>query len=518
MIRQVLRFLLVWPEGVADREGQAWVKQREAAFGPLLDEKTAAGMCGVVLAPQRIPELLKYFQDWRREGGRINCFGIDEELVEDDQTSVEWFTVDPTYRGAFKSLYWDLQEPVERLDDHLSVKADRMKRGVHLAGGFTVVYVSDRFEALVEKHRLSGIDFIWCRDVGKYQAPQWYFPVCARPLGRGLDDPRIDITKLSGRGFQTLDPRGRHGQHSAFEEQYKRDAGPSDPLLEELLALMCSMELLKRPGRIVATFPSYLLEYLPDTDFAYTVLDMGDGEGGNSRHRGLAMNRKARDLLKAHGIVTHEHCKPVMILDRPLKGAEDLDRRYGPPEPPFSAEQLAGIRELESRAWAEHVAHPKPPPAPNLARALALLRSWKRRAPESFAKPATPKALAEAATALGLEIPAAWQKVLRISNGGRIDNSPLADDQACFILPVEKLAKSRQTEAAYYRDIHAELSHAMLPVVRTEIGDSIWLDTSQQRPDGDARVVLMSHETGGEEREWSSVAYFLEEFLAPEDD
>src|SRR5262249_19730554 len=155
----------------------------------------------------------------------------------------------------------------------------------------------------------------------------------------------------------------------------------------------------------------------PDTDFAYTMLDCGDGSGGNSRHRGFAMNRKARDLLKADGVLTDEQSAPALIVNRPPKGAEDLDRRHGTPEPAFTAEQLARIRELEARAWAEHVAHPKPPPAPNLARSLALLRSRKRSAPESFTKPVSPKALVEAATVLGAEIPAAWQKVLRISNG-----------------------------------------------------------------------------------------------------
>ena len=35
---------------------------------------------------------------------------------------------------------------------------------------------------------------------------------------------------------------------------------------------------------------------------------------------------------------------------------------------------------------------------------------------------------------------------------------------------------------------------------------------------GDCRVVLLSHETGEEEREWGSVAEFLEEVLtAPEE-
>jgi hypothetical protein len=153
-----------------------------------------------------------------------------------------------------------------------------------------------------------------------------------------------------------------------------------------------------------------------------------------------------------------------------------------------------------------------------LARSLALLRARKRHAAKSFAKPVTAPLLAQAEAALGAAIPAAWQKVLRICNGGRIEHHPLAADQACSMLPAEKLAKSRDTETAYYRDIHAEIPDAFLQIMETEVGDSIWLDTSRQAPDGDCRVVLMSHETGELEREWSSIADFLEELLTPEED
>jgi hypothetical protein len=59
---------------------------------------------------------------------------------------------------------------------------------------------------------------------------------------------------------------------------------------------------------------------------------------------------------------------------------------------------------------------------------------------------------------------------------------------------------------------------SLVVVMRTEIGDSVWLDTCATKPDGDCRVVLMSHETGEEEREWSSVADFLEDLLTAEEE
>ena len=62
------------------------------------------------------------------------------------------------------------------------------------------------------------------------------------------------------------------------------------------------------------------------------------------------MNRKARDLLKADGLLRDQDCTPALIVDEPPEGVEDLDRRYGTPDPVFSAKQWVRFRELEARA------------------------------------------------------------------------------------------------------------------------------------------------------------------------
>jgi hypothetical protein len=346
--------------------------------------------------------------------------------------------------------------------------------------------------------------------------------IAERPLGRGLDDPRIDVSQLSNEGFQTLDPRGRHGQYHAFAHQYNRGSGPKDPQTKKLFKLMRSIKI---PGEkaiaaspsVARGFHSYLRKYAPDTDFAFTVWDSAWGTSIN-RNRGLAINRKARELLRADGLLKDEDCTPALIVNEPPERSEDLDRRYGPPAPAYSSEQWAQMRKLEAQVWAEHVAHPKPPPAPNLARSLAMLRSRKRSAPEEFAKPASPKALAEVAKDLSAAIPTVWQKVLQISNGGRIDKSPLADRQGCNILSTDKLTRSRRGEVAYFQNLGTEIADTMLLAMQTEIGDSVWLDTSLPAPTGDCRVILMSHETGEQEREWPSITEFLEELLTSEED
>ncbi|HEV3263751.1 MAG TPA: SMI1/KNR4 family protein [Gemmataceae bacterium] len=519
MLRNVVHFLLVSPDGLSEKKGKAWEEEHQALLEPLGAE-TKDDITTIDTTPAHVAQLLKLLQQWRKEGARVNGYGYGEELVDDERRPVEWFTIEPTgtHYEAFENWWEDLEQPIETLDNYLSVRADRLKPGVHVAGGYLQVYVSERFKTVVEAHRLTGIEFVWIRDIGQYRAMQWYFPVCSKCLGRGLDAPFIDATRLSGKGYQTLDRRGRHGQTSAEAKQYKREAYPADPAVRRLLRLLRSMELLKRPEEFDSV-PRFLRKYLPATDFAYTVRDLADyDEDVLHRHRGLAMNRKARAVLKANGLVSDEELRPVLIVERPPPGVENLDRRYGPPPPTFSPEQMARIRELEAEAWAEHVAHPRPPRAPDLTRSLALLRSRKRRAPKGFARPATPKAIAEAAKALGTMIPAAWRKVLRVSNGGRIENCALAAGQAALLIPAEKLAKSRQTEADYYGNIEVKLPDSLLLAMATEIGDSIWLDPARPKPGGDCRVVLMSHETGGERREWSSIAEFLEELLTAEVD
>ena len=132
-------------------------------------------------------------------------------------------------------------------------------------------------------------------------------------------------------------------------------------------------------------------------------------------------------------------------------------------------------------------------------------------------RPVQPSAIQEAATALGLEIPVSWQKVLRISNGGRIKNCEIADGCACDIVPAEQLVEWYHVQGDYIRQtFDPEFPQSIVPVLLTEVGDYVSLDTSKRDADGDCRVFHISHETGKADREWVSVADFLEELLTAE--
>jgi hypothetical protein len=279
MIRYRLHFCLLPPKRLSERAEKAWNKEHDALVKPLVDKVTGLGDCWVVRTP------------------------------------VEWFHVEPSDSEGVTVLTWNLRDPLPSKGFPLQVRADRMKAGVHVAGWTPLVYVSERFKSVVHGHGLTGIEFVWCPDIGKYRAAQWYYPVCRNCLGRGLDHFWIDSRKLGDHGAETLDPRGRHGQFRAGSRVLKTQLPAIDPLVKEL----CILESLRRRADFANCFYSfhrYLWKHLPETDFAGTIEDWD-----STRQRGLAMNRKAWELLRANRVITDAECRPVLTW---------IERRPGP--------------------------------------------------------------------------------------------------------------------------------------------------------------------------------------------
>jgi hypothetical protein len=482
-------------------EQEKWDKEIYDAIRPLVDSCTTLGDCVIDLDSPNLPKLVRVLAGFHKQKvAWLNCPEFTERLTDLAQSRNEWFILHPKDEGEF-----DYGDPP-------SCKADRFKPGIHIAGFETYVGVSERFKTVVEDHKLTGADFIWLRDKGKYRAPQWYRLLAREPLGRGLDHPWFDSKKMTGQGYETKHPDSRHGQHNVVNlagYALKADATFGDPVKDKLLALAKSMS-----GRrlVIITCPIFLRAFLPHTDFAFTVRDSQSGDI-ITRECGLAISRRTKYILISNHLVTEAECRGVVVLDEPYQGAEILDREERTPVPCISREKLDEWHARAEEARVEFLRSPKPVRAPSLARALTLLRARKRRQPSDFAPPAKAKDFQKACDSLGRPIPEAWQLVLRVCNGGKIEACELACGEACTITALAKLPDERRREADYYREFGAQLQDRFLPVMRTEIGDSIWLDTARPQPQGDCRVVLMSHETQDEDREWPSVAEFLDELL-----
>jgi hypothetical protein len=510
MIRSTFSFTLCALERSSLAAAERRTSELEDLVRPLAVRRPN-GDWQIDLDSPKLPELVMLLESLhKKKAAWMSFFVFDEQLIDDGKARAEWFLLEPNEQSHLDQCFL---RNVNEEQVYPFGNAAIARPGIHFAlWGPDGILVSEQFKAAVEKHRLTGLDFFWVRDTGRYQARQWYVTLPREILGRGLDHPWYDPAKGASDGSDANDPRTRHGQQAATgfgRLTLRKNASFGDPVKDRLLNLGLSAS---RERFSVCSYPRFLRQYLPRTHFAATMRDTNCDDEIQS-NRGLAASRRARDVLLENRLITEEMCTAVKIFDRVPPGVENLDRLYGKAAPLFSAEELARLRAQEATFWAEHVRRPKPARKPDLKRSLSLLRSAKRTKPKNFSRPAAPKAIAEASRALGIKLPVSWTSVLRISNGARIENSPLAAEEACLIVPVEKLAKTQREEVEYYREINSPLPKGFVLAVQTEIGDSIWLDTRRVRRDGDCRVVLMSHETGEQEREWPTVAEFLEELL-----
>ncbi|HEV3117285.1 MAG TPA: hypothetical protein VGY58_09545, partial [Gemmataceae bacterium] len=265
MIGWTVSFWLAPSPKLPPREQKKWDKEIYRVIKPLVDSCTTLGDCEIDLDSPNLPELVGYFEDLRKKN--VACLGCPEfkqRLMDDEHSRIEWFILDPKDQGEFDFSF----------DDLPTCKADRFKPGMDVAGFRTQLVVTERFKAVVEAHKLTGVEFVWMKDRSKYRAPQWYLPIAHEPLGRGLDHPWFDSTKMSGHGHASKDPRFRCGEEivtSLGGYTLKSDAAFGDPVKDKLLALAKSMsdhriERAKPVPRIVIlACPIFLRDYLPET-------------------------------------------------------------------------------------------------------------------------------------------------------------------------------------------------------------------------------------------------------------
>ncbi len=87
---------------------------------------------------------------------------------------------------------------------------------------------------------LTGLDFLWVRDLGRYQAPQWYAAIAQRPLGHGLDHPWFDRTNPLARAATLGGDVSSDGSYGVrhFDNRHFGDRWTSgDAEIDDLLRL-----------------------------------------------------------------------------------------------------------------------------------------------------------------------------------------------------------------------------------------------------------------------------------------
>ncbi|MEM7010266.1 MAG: SMI1/KNR4 family protein [Verrucomicrobiota bacterium] len=390
--------------------------------------------------------------------------------------------------------YWyQLRPTAEFPGDVDDVKAYRVARGATVAAGLNT-FVNEHVRRHIEEANLLGVDFVWARDVGKYEAAQWFLPVPQRPMGRGLYHPWVDPERIS----DEFDVPGRQtGTVLSFlQEDMRSDIDFGDKRHARIFALAGA----KDDVMVTVRAPSCFLQQPvhEELDFAYGIHPEIE-----SRNDLYLSARAAQSLLEARLIQPAELVAADVVATAPAGTAEPECEH---PIPEAYLGDLGSRAQIAGREAAYHklCAQQRPPrPAPKLAEALKLLRKRKKDNSADLAQGASKKQLATAT------LPDDWKKVLAVTNGGTLHDE-------CQVLPLDELAttatQKRELVESLYEDVPWIGQHQ--PIAQAPDGDWYSLEIVDAREN--PRVLRITHEGAIETESWSTISTFLVDLLTGE--
>jgi len=402
----------------------------------------------IELTPENIEILLEKFSELKEK--RIAYPGaghIYEELSEASVTECEWFSIDVPYLNQNEGdLLLDGGYPF--------LKAYQYPPYVYMQGHF----VSEDFKALVDKEKLTGVDFLWAEDRGKYAAKQWYVMRATQAMGRGFDtpwfdgeiykefqtesDPKAFIEKVAKDGYPINGKKYLQSKIAEYEKNFsdKYRIGmtyfpavavgnrlASQPLLNTLIHHF-SLTGGRGDGLVISTIPRFLKKYLPKTDFAYF---WNDGRGNQT----LCLNKKVKGLLVSHAMVKERDIRPLAIYDIMPESCIDLANDAEYPPSIYTDEEFNALKKEEKERRVRFDKKELPRCMPNIKNTLKLLRHTKKEQDKKSVKGISKKKIEEYVESMTISLPEYWLDVLKVSNGGKYGLEERLD---CIIVPLHE--------------------------------------------------------------------------------
>jgi hypothetical protein len=436
---------------------------------------------GIPIDSPFLPEFVEQLKKWKRQGRYRPNGRVLFKLRQGEGIDWEWYELRP--KKEIDLDRWKLE-----------CAADKIPQTVHMDRWGTC---SERFKALVESHGLTGLDFLWVPDKGRYRAPQWYYAYSSRPVGRGFDHVFFDERKakhLWSEG-QFVKPEYRNGARSFTKAFFRRDASFGQSDADALVCQFDSNDLQ------LGSYGEFARAFLPNADFAYLW--------GAALTTVLCCNAHARRILVQNNILTTDEFDPIWIWDWARSGATMLDD----PQIPcrlghrFTPERWQAIRADVEKRWLDFISHPKPERPSDLRTTLRKLKSLREAVSrEGFTERKPSEAMLEAEVARLPGIPPAWSEVLKTINGFFINNWE--------VQPLSLLADFHRELDEGARHMNPQLPTRLLHITSDGCGDWHSLDLQSVNEKGDCRVLEFDHEATAIRCEWPSIADFLHDMLA----
>lgn len=396
-------------------------------------------------------ELIKKMKEKAKEKGlKLRCQNYKKELLGDD---AEWYFFAPKVKITDDAWDWD-----DGVDFYTTtIKGYKIPKGCHIIEMPYYTAVSQAFVDTCKTLHLTGVDFTWVTDTGRYDATPFFYI---------LPENRFEAAT---RGYGACYDKTKKSNQDFIQHCRQVDADGSH--MEMLATLFNEFEMAQLP---ILLDP----ESAPDTDFAYF-------------NKEILVRKTAVERLVEKGVLKWVDLKPAGYLDKNKHNKLIFN---------CSKDELIPnhIRLIHDENYKKWSAKSRPTFAPKEKDALSLMRKAKKENPEYYNK-ALKKTVLETLPETSLAFMAPYYK---ISNGAMISDE-------IEIFPYEDAVKENvefwqelQEDEVVFNDM-PEFKDAVV-FGRAVNGDKMLLNQ-------DGSVLRYDHEEPSASEKWENLHTFLYE-------
>lgn len=442
------------------RDGEE--KQHKAFLKSLGIKSDSVGWCELNLdAPDTKEKLEKIIEYAKSIPRSIRIWYYYKE----DFTDTDWYLYDPKDLSVDISAWKDVKVPSKRHIDGWTttsvrdgILAYKIPKNIHIIHDnelkATSAIVSENFKTCVETNGLTGVQFVWARDKGRYQAPDYY---------RAVNADRYDENNI----FVSVT-----NYHGKIRTKRKCKYGPNWSWLSELNIILDHLSV-----------PPLFKGEVPKNDIT-------------EKPWGFIFSKRAANCLLDAKLISKADLSPCRFVNEVPEYYDPMTKHYGSgtevEDDEIQTLTLDEILEIQ-KEYEKFSKKSRPIREVKQKDVLKELKSKKRENPDSFAKPLK-KSVRETLIGTSFEVLLPY---LSVADGIYADE-------------LEMLSYKEMCEATneYLEEKQGEETISILDGIQIAVssgGDYIILTPE--------KVVRYSHEDWSIENEWSSIDLFISEML-----
>ncbi len=426
----------------------------------------SVGWCSLDLNRPDIDSLLE----------KINAFAVKEGLYLRgnygrgcSDFDSEWYLLESKYLSNGE---WNYVNVTGRNGNSLKIDevyAYKIPKFIQALWDNKLPHVNEDIRKCCLNHGFSDVDFYWIRDIGRYNATQFFGLIIENIVPEFACDRYLSYCDSKNKDYKKND----HSVGSPRYQKYLALGGMLPKLSHMFYDLGINLPIQLPRNK------------MPESDFAYIYFDRDD----YSEHYAL-IKKHAADILLSEKVIRKEYLTPVILYDIEPQGYHIQTSET------ILYPSLEVIKKLELD-YDKRKKNPKPERKTSEKDALKLFRNIKMLRPEDFKKRLDKNKL-ETLVATSYELLSSYYS---ISDGGYLS------DEYYFLSYSESLMETQ----VYTVEIEKEelLIDRYTGIVIAKCADSDMVIINN-----DGSVKRISHETMAVCESWDTVAQFFFESLA----